>query len=420
MRKNQGRPSLSRRRFLATATITALSSPFIVPGSVLGRNDSVSPSNKLICALVGHGNRGSEIMFGFATNPDFHMIGVCDCDRTKAVWAKERLDSHFNNNDAILFPKYEDILDREDVDVVICACPDHWHSKIIVDSCKAGKDVYSEKPLTLTLAEGRLVVKAARKYNRVVSSGSQRVMEDYGHMAPLIKSGVIGEVKEIFAGVGKPPVQCYLPEEPIPEGLDWDRWLGQAPDAPYNSERRSGSYGGGWRQFYDYGNGFLADWGAHKFAGAVYCCGLDGEEPVKVLQPHSGGNETDYMTVEYKNGVQLHHAPDYDITIVGTEGVIQNQDAHAMRPNYVVNIRRYHGAVNDINSDAGYSFKNRVRPFQDVEFGAKAAAICQLLNIGYQVQRDLIWDPESTSFVNDEQANRLVGRVQRAPYIIEI
>lgn len=408
---------ISRRRFLAAAAFAA---PLIVSKNVLGLNNTVSPSNRLVSVLVGHGSRGSETLLAFADNPDFYMLGVCDCYAAKAKRGKERLDEHFGNSDALIFPKYEDILERPDVDVVICACPDHWHSKIIVDSCKAGKDVFSEKPLTLTLAEGRLVVKAARKYNRVVSSGSQRVMEDYGLLAPIVQSGAIGEVTDIFAGVGDPPSQAYLPEEEIPEGFDWDRWLGQTPWLPYNSERCSGNYGGGWRAIFEYGNGFLADWGAHKFGGAAYACGLDGEEPVKVLQPHSGGNETDFMTVQYANGIQLHHAPGYDITIVGTEGSVQTSEAYRRRPARVVNIRRYHGAQEEIRSDAGYSFKHRVRPFQDVEFGAKVAAICQLMNIGYQVKRDLVWDSENTQFIGDDEANRLVSRVQRAPYTIEI
>ncbi|MGI5832097.1 MAG: Gfo/Idh/MocA family protein [Thermoguttaceae bacterium] len=408
---------ITRRRFLTAAAFAA---PLVVSGRVLGLNNAVSPSNKLVTALIGHGNRGNEILIPFATEPDFHMLGVCDCYEVRAQEGKNRLDQQFGNHDALIFPKYEDILDRDDVDVVICACPDHWHTKIIVESCKAGKDVFCEKPLTLTLAEGRMVVKAARKYNRVVSSGSQRVIEDYGKLAPIVQSGDIGEVKEIFCGVGGPPSQVYLPEEEIPVGFDWDRWLGQTPWMPYNPSRCSGSYGGGWRRIYEYGNGFLADWGAHKFGGAAYACGLDGEEPVKVLQPHSGGNETDYMTVEYANGVQLHHAPEHDITIVGAEGCVHTGNAWQMVPSRVVNIRCYHGAHECIRPEVGWSFKRRVRPFQDVQFGANVAAICQLMNIGYQVRRDLVWDSENTRFIGDDEANRLVSRVQRAPYTIEI
>ena len=117
-------------------------------------------------------------------------------------------------------------------------------------------------------------------------------MEDYGYMAPIIQSGAIGEVKEVYAGLGNPPIHCYLPEQPIPEGFDWDRWQGQAPIAPYNSERCSGNYGGGWRHFTEYGNGFLADWGAHKFGGAMYILGVDDEEPVELTPPGYEGQNT--------------------------------------------------------------------------------------------------------------------------------
>ena len=415
MQKN--RFSLTRRRFVASCT-AALAVPTLIPARALGLNNTVSPSNRLIAAMVGLGNRGNEILGSFTGNPEYQVIGVCDCFAQKAERAKDRLNERYGNSDAVIFPKYEDALDRPDVDLIIIATPDHWHSKLIVESCKAGKDVYCEKPLTLTLAENRLVVKTARKYNRIVSSGSQRVMEDYGYMAPVVRSGRFGEIREMFVGVGKPAINCYLPAEPVPEGFDWDRWLGQAPEAPYNAERCSGSYGGGWRNYYEYGNGFLADWGAHKFGGALYACGIDDREPVKVLQPHSGENKTEHMTLLYDNGMQLHHAPDHDITLVGTEGEYR-LGQYDVKPLKTVEVRRYHGGAGDIVADCAYSYKNRVRPFQDVLYGARTAAACQLMNLGYQLRRDLVWDGEKMCFPGDEQATRMVHRVQRSPYTID-
>lgn len=413
MQKNR----LSRRRFLSAAVSLSASAAFI-PARALGKNNTVSPSNRLITAMVGLGNRGNEILGGFSANPEYQIIGVCDCYKMRAEKARDRVNQRYENSDCVIFPQYEDALDRADIDLMIIATPDHWHSKLIVESCKAGKDVFCEKPLTLTLAENRLVVKAARTYNRIVSSGSQRVMEDYGYMAPVVASGRIGKVRDLFVGVGVPGIDCYLPEQPIPDGLDWDRWLGQAPEAPFNEERYSGSYGGGWRNYSDYGNGFLADWGAHKFGGALYAAGLDAEEPIQVLQPRSGENQTDYVTLLYANGVQLHHAPDHDITIVGEEAEYRLGD-HSLKPLKTVDVRRYHGGATNIVADCAYCYKNRVRPFQDVLYGARIAAACQLFNIGYHLKRDLVWDSAATAFVNDELANRFVRRVQRAPYTIE-
>lgn len=409
---------LTRRQFL-TAAAAACAAPCVIPARALGKNDTVSPSNRIVAAMVGLGNRGNEILNNFTANPEYQVIGVCDCYRSRAERACERVDQRYESEGCVIFPKYEEALERSDIDLIIIATPDHWHSKLIVESCKSGKDVFCEKPLTLTLAENRLVVRAARKYNRIVSSGSQRVMEDYGYMAPVVASGRIGQVRDLFVGVGVPGIDCYLPEQPIPEGLDWERWLGQAPLAPFNEERFSGSYGGGWRNYGDYGNGFLADWGAHKFGGALYAAGLDAEEPIKVLLPRSGENKTDYMTLLYANGVQLHHATDHDITIVGDEGEYRHGD-QSLKPLKAVDIRRYHGGATNIVADCAYCYKNRVRPFQDVLYGARIAAACQLFNIGYRLNRDLVWDTTATAFVGDAQANRMVHRVQRAPYTIEM
>ena len=401
----------NRRQFLAASAAVAL--PLLLPGRVLGRDRGVAPSNKLVTVSIGLGNRGNEIIGGFVHNPHFQLLGVCDCYTLHAEQAKKRVDEWYKNTDCLIFPKYEDVLAREDVDVVVIATPDHWHTKISVEACRAGKDVYCEKPLTLTLAEGRQIVAAARKYNRVCTSGSQRVMEDYGYMAPVIQSGAIGEVKEVFVGLGKSPYTGYLPEEPVPQGFDWDRWLGQAPWRPYNNERASGSYGGGWRNLEDYGGGFLADWGAHKFGGVLYALGLDDTTPVEILPP---GVDGEFATMIFKTGVKVRHGGG-DITFVGTERKFAHKD-FSIKPLKTVELRRYSGGATRLVDDFAYSVRNRIRPFQDFLYGANVAAACQLLNICYKLNRPLKWDPDKYQFVGDEQANRMIYRPQRSPYVI--
>ncbi len=407
--------TITRRGFLAVGA-GALAAPLFLPGRILGLDGATSPNNQIVSVSVGMGNRGNEILGAFWSG-SFRCLGVCDCYQTHAERARDRVNDRYKNKDCVVFSKYEEILDRKDVDVLAVSTPDHWHTKITVDACKAGKDVFCEKPLTLTLAEGLQIVQAARKYNRVVSSGSQRVMEDYGYMAPVIQSGAIGTVKEVYVGVGGPPKTCYQPEQPIPEGMDWDRWLGQAPWAPYNSERCSGSYGGGWRQYEEYCNGFLADWGAHKYGGALYALGLDKEDPVEILPKNCEKNPKEFVCAVYKNGIRLYHGGG-DITFVGTEGTyMHGQD---LKPKKVVEVRRYSGGADNIYEDFAYCVRNRLRPFQDVEYGARTAAFCQLLNICYKLDRPLRWDQEKYAFENDEQANRMVLRPQRSPYTIEV
>lgn len=413
--KNE-RTRLNRRTFLA-ATACAISAPLFMPGRIFGFDGGVAPSNKINLFHIGLGNRGNELLGGFLGNPNYQVLGVCDCYKDHLDRAANRVNNHYKNDAAAKYAHYEDVLQRDDVDAICCACPDHWHTKISVEACQAGKDVYCEKPLTLTLQETRLIVKAARKYNRVCTSGSQRVMEDYGYMAPVLQSGAIGEVKEVFVGLGDPPRHCYLPEQPIPEGFDWDRWQGQAPLAPYNSERCSGSYGGGWRRYTEYGNGFLADWGAHKFGGSLYVLGMDLEEPVEILPAGYEGSE--YVCAVFKNGLKMYHAWNgpYDITFKGTEGeyVHNKSKINPLKP---VDVRRYSGGATNIANDFAFCVRNRLRPFQDFAYGAVTAAVCQLLAIGHKLNRRLQWDSANCRFINDDEANRHVQRVQRAPYTI--
>ncbi len=403
----------NRRHFL-TAAAAAVSAPLFIPGTLLGKDKGVAPSNRLNTMMIGHGNRGSEIIHGFVHNANFQFLGICDCNRSAVERGKARVDEWRKNTDCEIVPKYEEVLQRPDVDVIVCATPDHWHTKIAVEACEAGKDVYCEKPLTLTLEEGRQIVLAARKYDRVCTSGSQRVMEDYGYMAPVIQSGAIGQVKEVFVGLGNPPRPCYMPEEQVPEGLDWDRWLGQAPWTPYNPERMSGSYGGGWRNFEDYGGGFLADWGAHKFGGVMYALGLDDTLPVEILPK---GVDGEFATMIFANGVKVRHGGG-DITFVGTEKEYKHGD-RGLKPLKQVELRRYSGGARNILEDFAYSVRNRIRPFQDFLYGARVAGACQLLNICYKLNRPLKWDNEKYDFVDDPQASRMVSRPQRSPYTIK-
>ncbi|MDO4550212.1 MAG: Gfo/Idh/MocA family oxidoreductase [Planctomycetia bacterium] len=413
--------TFTRRQFLAAST-ASIFLPSIIPGSAVGLNGKLSANSRLITMVIGVGSRGPDLQSGAMRDPNFQVIGVCDCNKKHLIErGQNRINNYYKNKDCLIFSHYEDILARKDVDVIINATPDHWHTKITVEACIAGKDVYCEKPLTLTPMESHQIVRAARMYNRVVTGGSQRVMEDYGYIAPIIRSGAIGHVKEAYVTVGNPPKECYLPAEKEPEYLDWDRWQGQAPVAAYHPERCSGSYGGGWRNYSEYGNGFLADWGAHKFGGTLYIMGLDDQEPVEILPPESPENPNQGCCAIYKNGFKLYHRGAKDICFVGSERNFNHgDDRNKVKPLHSVDIRRYHGGAKNIMADFAYCVRNRLRPFQDVAYAANTATLCQLMNICYKVNRPLKWDSEKCVFIGDEQATKMVLRPQRFPYVIPV
>ena len=234
---------LSRRKFIRqTITATAAASVFtIIPRHVLGKG-FIPPSDKINLGFIGTGKLIQGLYSGFAELPEVMILAGCDVDKKKIQWFKEAVEKFYTDKtgktdyvNLVKYELYEELLERQDIDAVVVATPDHWHALASIAAIKAGKDVYCEKPLTHRVKEGRAMVNAARKYDRVVQTGSmQRSWKDFRHACELIRNGYLGEIKEVFVSVGGPPVDCDLEGEPVPEYLNWDRWLGPAQMRPYN------------------------------------------------------------------------------------------------------------------------------------------------------------------------------------------
>ena len=400
---------LSRRTFLSAAAASAL--PLFVAGKVLGKDGFFPPSETINVGLIGWGTRRSNI--GSRNGSQF--VAVCDIDT-------RRIPKEIDGKPVKGFQYYQEMYEMPELDVVSIAAPDHWHTRMTVDACKAGKDVYCEKPLTFTLMESRQIVAAARKYDKVVSSGSQRVMEDYGrYLAPIILSGAIGEVKEIYANcAGAPSERTYDPE-PCPPEVDWDAWVGQAPYFEYSRRAIDPMT---WRFNSAFGTGGLGDWGGHNFGGALYSCGMDHIAPKRVFAPNTERNPFNGVKIEMENGVNFYHG-DYpgagsNITIVGTEGTYIFGKTKDIKPLRAVDVRRYNGGADNIADDFLYCVRHRTRPFQDVFYGANVSDYGHMCIIAYKLQRDLVWDKDKMEFENDREATAMVSKIQRAPYQIEV
>ncbi len=216
----------SRRSLLrsaAGAAAAAVVFPMVVPSSALGKDGAVAPSNRLNIGAIGIGVQGSGDLGGLAGGNQ--VVGLCDVSKK----ALERNKAHFK--DATTTGDFRELVARPDVDVCLVAVPDHWHAIVTIAAMKNGKDVYCEKPLSLTIKDGRAMVDTARRYGRVFSCGSQRVRGDYGMLADYVASGPIGQIKEIHVNCGGPSGPCYLPAEEVPDWLDWQMWLGPAPSS---------------------------------------------------------------------------------------------------------------------------------------------------------------------------------------------
>lgn len=363
-------------------------------------------------AGIGMGGRGRGDLKNFLRFSDVQVLAVCDVVKSHAEMAKRSVDDRYGNADCVMDQDYRALLARDDIDTVMIATPDHWHAIISIEAMRAGKDVFCEKPETLTVAEGRAMADVAERYGRVFSGGSQRVWGDYNWFHRMIASGVIGEVEEVWVNVGPPSGLCGLPAEPIPDGVDWDRWLGPAPWRPYHPALIRG----GFRPYRDYSGGGMTDWGCHGFGGALFACGLHETGPVMIEPPLEEGAKR--LTYTFANGVRFYHGGGWGgiLSFKGSEGELPFRDDTRRRPKPPnVHIPNYKGG-RGFQGDFIHCVRTRETPFRSIERAHRTATHCHLGNIAYWLGRALQWDPERERIVNDERASRWLQRPMREPW----
>jgi hypothetical protein len=399
---------IARRRFLAGA-VAAAAAPMVIPASALGRDGRAAASNRIVMGGIGMGGRGTGVLNSFANSPEVQVVAVCDVSARHRERAKQMFDNRYGNTDCRMYNDFREVNGRSDVDAVMIATPDHWHAVQAIDACRNGKDVFCEKPETLTIREGQAMIAAARDYGRVFSGGSQRVWEDYHWFHRMVRGGAIGELREIHVNVGGPANICNLPEEPVPEGLDWDLWLGPAPWAPFHRARLN------YRAWRDYSGGGMTDWGAHGFGGALFAAQLDDTGPVEILPPDGG--DVRHLTFVFANGVRMYHGGSKAgiLTFRGTEGEICEHDRRRPAPNIVIPNYRGRGGI---NGDFLHCVKTRQLPFRDIAIAHRTVTVCHLGNIAYWLNRPIRWDPVREEIIGDEQASRWLSRPMRAPWTL--
>ena len=402
--------SAVRRRDFLKAASAAVAAPYVITTSALGDDKRPAASERIVMAGIGLGNMGSGDQGVFLGRGDVQYVAACDVRGNHRNAAKDRADKRYNNSDCKTYNDFRELLARDDIDAVHIATPDHWHSIIAIEACRAGKDVYCQKPETRTLREGPLMVGAARRYSRVFSGGSQRVLQDYRGAVNACWDGSLGTIKSVNVILGPPSWECNLPAEQVPSDFDWNLWLGPAPWAPYNGKRCSGSYsidGSSWRSFEDYSGGGMTDWGAHHFGGALFAVGLRELQPTEVV--YNDDKDGKYLTYHFPNGTLVYcNKPNTgQIQVEGTPG-------EKIPPKTVPSYKGQGGIYGDFID----CVKTREKPFRDIEFASHTAAVCHLGLIAYELKRSLKWDEAKQEFPGDEEANRLALRPMRQPWRI--
>lgn len=390
--------------------------PVVIPSSVLGNEKRAPANDRITVAGVGMGGRGRSDIHSFAQFREVQVVASCDVYRSRREQLVREMNQLYEGDVCRPYLDYREVCAREDIDVVFCGTPDHWHALVTIEACKNGKDVYCEKPLSLTVAEGRAMVDAARRYARVVSSGSQRVLGDYGRLARTVRSGIAGPISECWVDVGGPPQSCDLPGEPVPDDLDWEMWLGPAPWAAYHPYRCGAAYGlsgKGWRTWRDYSGGVMTDWGGHKFGGAMFALGKEHEGPVEVLHPSDA--EVPRLTCVFADGLKMYVGGNPRGEVLTFKGA--NGQVPGLRESGPVDMPGYKGR-GGIIGDFLHCVKTREKPFRDVEIAHRTATVCHLGNIAFELGRSLKWDPKAEACLSDSEANRLLSRPMRWPWTI--
>lgn len=434
--------TVSRREFVGKAA-SVLAGFTIVPRFVLGgtRPDGtkyIAPSDVISLGFIGTGKQGRGLTTSFLNTNEARIVALSEVYKAKAQLTLDRIKAHYEKNTQLgayseipVYVDFRELLARKDIDAVVIATPDHWHAAMSVKAAEAGKDIYCEKPLALTIREGRAMVNAARKYNRVFQTGSmQRSWPEFRQTAELVRNGYIGEIKSIKVNVGPPPKPYDLSAETIPEGLDWDKWLGPNSPVAFNSELAppiSKDVFPNWRNYKEFGGGMVTDWGAHMFDIVQWALDMDNSGPVEIIAPD--GKDHPFLTYRYANGITMTHEKwDWSnaIHFVGTEGEIKVQRKKlettpaSLKDKVIGETEKHVYKSENHYKDFLDAMRKRSKPICDVEIGHRTSSVCNLGNIAYELKRPLQWNPKKEQFKNDKEANELLGRSMRPEWGIKI
>ena len=439
---------MQRRNFLRVTALGAAASmlPLDAFASAAATNKKADKNGKVHMGFIGLGQQAMYLLQGFMGMDDVRVVAGCDVYDVKRDRFVRRVKDYYTGKGekkvkVDVYEDYQDLLARPDIDAVVIATPDHQHAVIAIAACKAGKDIYLEKPATLTIYEGQQLVKAVRKYGRILQMGSQqRSSEEFIHATNLAREGELGQIHKLKVYVGRnnvnpvtaAPVPCNLPKMPVPSGLNWDKWLGPLPESVYYhsdldpivTPEHNEQLWGAWRWYKPCGGGLMTDWGAHMFDVAQWALGKDGSGPVEIIPP--GYSYYDHLTFKYDNGIIVSEEP-FDgstpgVQIYGTEGWVK-----VSRGKFEASDKKFDIPVQEA-SDVPYEVKvghhrkfidavlSRRDPNVPIEVGHSSCTVCNLGNIAMELGRPVIWNPIVQKCMHDPEATKLLHYTYRAGY----
>jgi predicted dehydrogenase len=412
---------LSRRQFLNSA-VMGMAGTFLLPRFNTFTQNQSGTDIKL--GFIGVGQQSTNLVTSFLQIPGVQIVAGCDVygiklkrfvKRVKNFYAKAGKEVTIET-----YEKYGDLLNRKDINAVVIAVPDHAHAMVAIAACKAGKDVYLEKPMTFTIKEGQELRRVVRETGRILALGSQQRSDpNFQHAVKMVQSGALGKISKVNAYVGAPPKPYNLPKEQVPADLNWDLWLGPLPSTIYYNQELdppitvdpdvNEKYWAAWRWYKEMGGGYTTDWGAHMFDIAQWGLGMDRNGPVEISPI---GDGTEYMTFKYANGVVMTSEPFNDKKTKGVKfwgekgwievarGFFNASDSKFYSSEKVKSTGPYETKV---PHQANFidSVRKRKDPVVPVEIGHSSATVCNLGNIACDLKRTIKWNPAKEIFVDD-------------------
>ena len=420
--ENQQKKGVSRRQFLGTAAIGMAGVALLSPLS--GFSQKVAGTD-LNIGFIGMGQQSMSLLSGFLQVPGIKVVAGCDVYGVKRQRFEKRVNAFNkkagNNIEVKTYEKFEDLLARPDINVVVIAVPDHSHARIAIAACKAGKDIYLEKPMTFTIKEGQELRRAVRENKRILAVGSQQRSDpNFQHAVKLVQTGKLGKMERVNAYVGAPPKPYDLPKETLPSDLNWDLWLGSLPmpihynaqlDPPVTIEpEKNEQFWGAWRWYKEMGGGFTTDWGAHMFDIAQWGLGMDKSGPVEISPI---GDGTEFMKFVYANGVVMTSEPFNEAKTKGVKFIGKDGWIEVSREHFKASDDKFLPPAKAKSDTGPYETKvphqanfiqavrDRKDPIVPVEIGHSSCTVCSLGNIACDLKRTIKWNPSTETFVDD-------------------
>jgi predicted dehydrogenase len=425
-----------RRRFLKqlTAGAAAFAAPYVIPDSVLGRSNSVAAGERITMGFIGLGGMGKYDLRAFLEKKHAQVVAVCDVDDRHLYEARDLVNAKYQNNDCLIFKDFRALLLRRDIDAVCIAVPDHWHALVAIHACRSGKDIYAEKPLAYTIAEGRAIVDAVHQHGTVWQTGSQQRSEsNFRFGCELVRNGYIGQVQTVL--VGLPYGNSIQPGDSRPTtppaGFDYDLWLGPAPWTPFSEARCHWNF----RWISDYAGGQLTDWAGHHIDIAQWGMNTERSAPVDIEGVGEWPNAEEGL-FDTMNGYRFicNYAQGFTM-------IVADSKKHKMGVRFEGSEGWVYVSRGEIDSEPKSLLRTRIKPdeihlyassdhhqnFLDcvvnrrltiapAEVAHHSIMVAHLGLAAIKLGRKLQWDNTAERFVNDPQADRLLVRAMRSPW----